>query len=107
MRQEGPFSDRPQRCGAERDAIMTVTQLLCEQHGKTPLLEIDLVARTYFGLTPEKFLRKISEGDIILPITRMEPDNRKSKKFVAIEDLARYIEQRNKEAKREMASFRR
>lgn len=86
---------------------MTVTQLLCEQYGATPLLEIDLVARTYFGLTPDKFLRKVSEGDICLPITRMEPNNRKSKKFIAIADLAHYIEQRNKEARKELASFRR
>lgn len=86
---------------------MTVTQQLCEQYGGKTLLEIDLVATTYFGLSPEKFLRKISEGDIMLPLTRMEPNNRKSKKFIATVDLGHYIKQRNKEARRELASFRR
>lgn len=91
----------------EKEIQQTVTQQLCEQYGGQTLLEIDLVASTFFRLSSEKVLRKISEGEIMLPLTRMEPNNRKSKKFIATIDLGQYIEERNKEARRELASFRR
>ena len=72
-----------------------------------PLLEIELVAQEYFRLSVDKFVRKINDGQIALPITRMEPNNRKSKKFIALSDLAQYLEERHKEARKELASFRR
>lgn len=65
-----------------------------------PILPLETVCRDYFThLTPEKLLRKISDGTIPLPLTRMEK-SQKSAKGVFISDLAQYLDDRHDEARR-------
>ena len=65
------------------------------------MIPIDVVARDYFPhLSPEKLLRKISLGEIRLPVVRIEGSN-KSAKGVHVEDLAGYIDERRAAAKKE------
>ncbi|MBU68512.1 MAG: Pyocin activator protein PrtN [Cupriavidus sp.] len=80
---------------------MTTIFLLLAQYGATAVIPIDVVARDYFPhLSPEKLLRKISLGEIRLPVVRIEGSN-KSAKGVHVEDLAGYIDERRAAAKKE------
>lgn len=80
---------------------MTTIFLLLAQYGATAVIPIDVVARDYFPhLSPEKMLRKISLGEIRLPVVRIEGSN-KSAKGVHVEDLAGYIDERRAAAKKE------
>ncbi|MCA3182836.1 pyocin activator PrtN family protein [Cupriavidus sp.] len=80
---------------------MTTIFLLLAQYGATAVIPIDVVARDYFPhLSPEKLLRKISLGEIRLPVVRIEGSN-KSAKGVHVEDLASYIDERRAAAKKE------
>lgn len=80
---------------------MTTIFLLLAQYGATAVVPLDIVARDYFThLSPEKLLRKISLGEIRLPIVRIEGSN-KCAKGVHVEDLATYIDDRRAAAKKE------
>lgn len=80
---------------------MNTIFLLLAQYGATAVIPIDVVARDYFPhLSPEKLLRKISLGEIRLPVVRIEGSN-KSAKGVHVEDLAGYIDERRGAAKKE------
>jgi len=80
---------------------MTTIFLLLAQYGATAVIPIDVVARDYFPHpSPEKLLRKISLGEIRLPVVRIEGSN-KSAKGVHVEDLAGYIDERRAAAKKE------
>lgn len=80
---------------------MNTTFLLLAQYGAMAVVPLDKVARDYFHhLTPEKLLRKISSGDIALPLVRME-GSQKSARGVHIQDLARYIDVRRAAAVKE------
>lgn len=80
---------------------MTMLFLLMARHDGQPILPPEIVCKDYFThLTPEKFLRKISDGTIPLPLARMEK-SQKSAKGIFITDLAEYLDERRKEALRE------
>lgn len=80
---------------------MNTIFLLLAQYGATAIIPIDVVTKDYFPhLSPEKMLRKISLGEIRLPIVRIEGSN-KTAKGVHVEDLARYIDERRAAAKKE------
>lgn len=80
---------------------MNTVFLLLAQYGATAVVPLEHVARDYFQhLTAEKLLRKISAGDIALPLLRME-GSQKSAKGVHVEDLARYIDTRREAARKE------
>ncbi|MGL4279192.1 MAG: pyocin activator PrtN family protein, partial [Albidovulum sp.] len=52
---------------------MKTLYLLMAMHDGQPILPPEIVCKDYFThLTPEKFLRKISDGTIPLPLARME-----------------------------------
>ncbi|WP_372806375.1 pyocin activator PrtN family protein [Loktanella salsilacus] len=75
--------------------------MLMGRYNAMPVIPIDTVVKDYFGhLTPTKFLRKISEGSIRLPLVRME-NSQKSARGVNMLDLASYIDERTDEARRE------
>ena len=65
-----------------------------------PIILAKDVANDFFGLTPEKFLRKVSAGDIALPLIRMEA-SQKSARGVHIRDLADYLDERRAAAVKE------
>ncbi|WP_082928712.1 pyocin activator PrtN family protein [Cupriavidus gilardii] len=80
---------------------MTTIFLLLAQYGATAVVPIDVVARDYFPhLSTEKLLRKISLGEIRLPVVRIEGSN-KSAKGIHVQDLAKYIDDRRAAAQKE------
>lgn len=80
---------------------MNTVFVLLAQYDSRAVIPIDLVCKDYFShLTPEKLLRKISTGEIRLPLVRME-GSQKSAKGVYVEDLAKYIDARRAAAVKE------
>ncbi|MBS9718966.1 pyocin activator PrtN family protein [Pseudohalocynthiibacter aestuariivivens] len=66
-----------------------------------PIIPAQKVCDDFFPhLTLVKFLRKISEGQIALPMVRIE-ESQKSAKGVHLQDLAAYLDDRRKAAQRE------
>jgi len=56
---------------------MTTVFLLLAQYGATAVIPIDAVAKDYFPhLSAEKLLRKIGQGEIRLPVVRIEGSNK-------------------------------
>ncbi|WP_175656488.1 pyocin activator PrtN family protein [Burkholderia ambifaria] len=73
---------------------MNTVFLLMAQYNATAVVPIDLVCRDYFGaMTVQTLIRKISAGEIALPLIRMDR-SQKSAKGVHIQDLANYIDER-------------
>lgn len=65
------------------------------------MIPIDKVCRDYFWhLTPEKLVRKISAGEIALPLVRIEA-SQKAAKGVHLVDLAKWIDARAEAARKE------
>ncbi len=80
---------------------MNTAFLLMAQYGGAAVIPIDKVARDYFShLTPEKLVRKISAGEIALPLVRIESSERCAK-GVHLTDLAAWIDARAEAARRE------
>lgn len=75
--------------------------LLMAQYNGMAVIPVDLVCRDYFShLDPTKFVRKVSAGDIAIPLVRME-DSQKCHKGVHLTDLAEYLDVRRAAALRE------
>ena len=80
---------------------MNTSFLLMAQYGGKPVIPIEDVCRDLFThLTPEKLVRKISAGEIAIPLVRMEA-SQKSAKGVHLTDLAAYIDARREAALKE------
>ena len=80
--------------------------LLMAQYDGRVVVPLDLVCRDFFShLTLDKFLRKLSAGEIELPVTRIET-SQKSARGVHLQDLAAYIDKRREAAIREMNAAR-
>ena len=80
---------------------MNTMMMLAACYDGKPVIPIDVVCRDFFmHLTPQKLLRKVSDGSIALPLLRME-ESQKSAKGVHVSDLAHYIDLRREEALRE------
>lgn len=91
---------------AEPDPMNTAA-LLKELYGPKPVIPLEIVCRDYFGhLTPEKLLRKVSAGEIALPLLRIE-DSVRCQKGVFLKDLARWIDERAEAARRECRQLHR
>ena len=79
--------------------------LLMAQYDGRVLLPLDTVCRDFFShLTPEKLLRKIGAGDIVLPVVRIE-SSQKAARGVHLKDLADYIDKRRESALKEMQAL--
>lgn len=74
--------------------------MLMARYEGQPVIPADQVARDFFDLTPEKFIRKVSAGEISLPLVRMEA-SQKCRKGVHLQDLAAYIDKRREAAIKE------
>lgn len=80
--------------------MKTVFLLMAQYDGKA-VVPIDEVCRDYFApLTAPTLVRKISAGEIALPLVRMET-SQKGAKGVHVEDLAKYIDARRAAAVKE------
>lgn len=75
--------------------------LLMAQYDGLAVIPIDAVCRDYFHhLTPTKLIRKISAGDIALPMVRIEA-SAKAAKGIHVADLAAYIDAKAEAARKE------
>lgn len=80
---------------------MKTSLLLMAQYDARAVIPVDLVCRDYFQhLTPEKFVRKVSAGEIKIPLMRME-GSQKCAKGVHLQDLADYLDARREAAIKE------
>ncbi|MFB9232598.1 pyocin activator PrtN family protein [Pseudohalocynthiibacter aestuariivivens] len=80
---------------------MNTAFLLMAKYDGMPIIPAQKVCDDFFPhLTLVKFLRKISEGQIALPMVRIE-ESQKSAKGVHLQDLAAYLDDRRKAAQRE------
>lgn len=87
--------------GATECTTMKTVFLLMAQYDARAVIPIEWVARDFFShLTADNLVRKISAGDIALPLVRME-DSARSAKGVALIDLAAYIDRRVEVAQKE------
>jgi hypothetical protein len=85
---------------------MNTVFILMAQYGATAVIPIDAVCRDYFApLTPQTLVRKISSGEIALPLVRMER-SQKTAKGVHLLDLANYIDARRVAALKECDQLR-
>lgn len=78
---------------------MNTAFLLMAQYGSA-IVPADRVARDYFSLSTDKFLRKVSAGDIPLPLVRMER-SQKAARGVHLNDLAQYLDRQRAAAVKE------
>ncbi|MGF6633573.1 pyocin activator PrtN family protein [Paraburkholderia sp. MM6662-R1] len=84
---------------------MNTVFLLMAQYNAAAVIPIETVCRDYFApLTVPTLLRKISAGEIALPLVRMET-SQKGAKGVHLNDLAEYIDKRRKAAVKECAQL--
>ena len=80
---------------------MNTEFLLMAQYDGRAVIPVDVVCRDYFPhLTPQKFLRKHSAGDIEIPLLRIET-SQKSTRGIHLADLAAYVDKRRDAALRE------
>lgn len=80
---------------------MNTVFILMAQFGARAVIPIEEVRREYFShLELDKLLRKISLGEIALPLLRIEK-SQKSAKGVYVQDLALYIDEQRAAAVKE------
>ncbi|TIW56705.1 MAG: Pyocin activator protein PrtN [Mesorhizobium sp.] len=80
---------------------MNTAFLLMAQFNGAAVIPVDQVCRDYFQhLTPQQFVRKTTEGEIDLPVVRIE-QSQKAAKGVHLLDLAAWIDKRREAAKKE------
>ncbi|MER8476719.1 pyocin activator PrtN family protein [Mesorhizobium sp. M1163] len=85
-------------------SLNTAFLLMAQYNGKA-IIPLDEVRRDFFShLTVPKFLRKLSSGDIALPLMRIET-SQKCAKGVHLQDLADYIDRRRQVAQREFSQM--
>jgi hypothetical protein len=84
---------------------LNTTFLLLAQYNGKAIIPLEEVRRDFFShLTLQKLLRKLSLGDIALPVMRME-QSQKCAKGVHLQDLAEYLETRRQAAKKELSQM--
>jgi len=81
------------------DLLPYTLMTILAHNGGHPVVTIDKVAKDYFDLSTDRFLRKVSDGKISIAITKMEIESQKCLKGVLVSDLARYIHQRAEAAR--------
>lgn len=80
---------------------LSTTFLLLAQYEGRAFITVDELCRDYFQhLTPVKFLRKVAEGQIAIPLTPIET-SQKSTKAVHLQDFADYLDRQREAALKE------
>lgn len=80
---------------------MNTAFLLMAQYNGAAVIPLESVCRDYFShLTPAEFSRKATNGDIALPVVRIET-SQKAARGVSLFDLANWIDQRVAAARKE------
>jgi hypothetical protein len=98
--------DHPSDGWRRAKKLNTLFLLMAQYEGRV-IVPAETVCKDYFShLTLTKFLRKVSIGEIELPLTRAER-SQKSAKGVHLQDLASYLDKRREIALSEVRAFRR
>lgn len=72
------------------------------QYDGLAVIPVAWVCRDYFRhLTVEKFLRKVLDGEIDLPIVRIDRTSQKTAKAIHVNDLAAYLDKQTEAARKE------
>lgn len=80
---------------------MRTEYALLAHYDGLPIIPVERICEDFFHhLTPTKFLTKVRDGSIRLPLMKMEA-SQKSAKGVHVDDLAAYLDAQRAEAKRE------
>ncbi|GHC09470.1 hypothetical protein GCM10007291_02020 [Gemmobacter nanjingensis] len=80
---------------------MDTTLMLMARYEGRPILPVEVICKDFFPhLTREKFLRKVADGAIKLPLVQIE-GSQKSAKGVDLRDLAAYYDERREAARKE------
>jgi hypothetical protein len=86
---------------------MNTAFLLMAQYNGRAVIPAEMVCKDFFShLTLDKFLRKVSAGEIKLPILRIEA-SQKSAKGIALQDLVDYLDERRSAALKKLAQLHR
>lgn len=81
---------------------MNTAFLLMAQYDAQAVIPVGSVVRDYFPhLSMDKFIRKVSVGEINIPLVRIEAGSQKSAKGVHLADLAAYLDARRAAAVKE------
>lgn len=81
---------------------MNTVFLLMAQYNAQVVIPVAAVVKDYFShLTTEKFVRKVSMGEINIPLMRIEPRSQKAARGVHVNDLAEYLDARRAAAVKE------
>jgi hypothetical protein len=84
---------------------MNTAFLLMAQYGGKAIIPIEDICRDYFShLNATKLLHKISAGEIVIPLVRIE-NSQKCAKGVHLTDLAKYLDSRVEAARKEMIAL--
>lgn len=106
MPRQQPTESRQQRRVPGREPTlpenaMNTAFILMAQYGPRAVIPVDLVCRDYFShLTPEALIRKVSTGELALPLVRIEA-SAKCAKGVGLMDLAGYLDRQIEAARKE------
>jgi hypothetical protein len=85
---------------------MNTSFLLMTQYNAQAIIPVEKAVEDCFPhLSTDKFLRKITSGEIKLPVTRMDPASQKGPKGVYLADLAQYIDLRREAANKEASQL--
>ena len=80
--------------------------LLMAQYDARPVVPLEWIQRDYFAhLEVKKLAAKCVTGEIKLPLVRTDPSSQKSSKGVSIQDLAEYLDERQRAARKELAQI--
>jgi hypothetical protein len=86
---------------------MNTTFLLMAQYDGRAIIPVETVCRDYFPhLKVDQFVRKLGAGEIKLAMVRIEA-SQKSARGVHLQDLAEYLDDRRKAARRELEQMTR
>jgi hypothetical protein len=84
---------------------MNTAFLLMAQYGGKAVIPVEDVCRDYFmHLNPAKLVRKLSGGEIAIPLVRIE-NSQKCAKGIHLTDLAKYLDARAEAARKEMIAL--
>ncbi|KPA87266.1 Pyocin activator protein PrtN [Pseudomonas asplenii] len=84
---------------------MNTAFILMAQYDGQAIIPLERICKDYFThLTPDMFQRKVMNGQIKIPITRLEP-SQKSARGVHLSDLAQYLDQQREAARKECAQL--
>ena len=79
----------------------TLMMLMVAYNGR-PDLDAKIVAENHFNLTEGKFLKKVGNHEIDLPVIRLEDASQKARRIIMLADLANFLDRKAAEARRAM-----